>query len=90
MLGRSGRERRRIGGTPPPGSLKEPAQELRRLTLLTNAFSKKLDDLWAAYCPRFACCNSCRIHKSLRVTPVMEAGLTNRVSEIADLLDDTY
>jgi transposase-like protein/IS1 family transposase len=60
--------------------------QMRRLTRLTNAFSKKWEHLWAAYCLHFAYYNFCRIHKSLRVTPAMEAGLTNRVWEIADLL----
>jgi hypothetical protein len=42
---------------------------MRRLTRLTNAFSKKWENLWGAYY------NFCRIHKTLRVTPAMEAGL---------------
>jgi hypothetical protein len=53
-----------------------------RLTRLTNASSKKWDNLWAAHCIHFAYYNFCRIHKALRVTPKMEAGLTNRVWEI--------
>jgi transposase-like protein/IS1 family transposase len=60
---------------------------MRRLTRLTNAFSKKWDNLWAAYCLHFAYYNFCRIHKTLRVTPAMEAGLTTRVWEIKELLD---
>jgi transposase-like protein/IS1 family transposase len=59
---------------------------MRRLTRLTNAFSKKWENLWAAYCLHFAYYNFCRIHKSLRVTPAMEAGLTDHVWEIAELL----
>ena len=43
---------------------------------LQNDFSKKWDNLWAAYCLHFAYYNFCRIHKTLRVTPAMEAGLT--------------
>jgi transposase-like protein/IS1 family transposase len=60
--------------------------QMRRLTRLTNAFSKKWDNLWAAYCLHFAYYNFCRIHKTLRVTPAMESGLTNRVWAIDDLL----
>jgi len=59
---------------------------MRRLTRLTNAFSKKWDNLWAAYCLHFAYYNFCRIHKTLRVTPAMETGITSRVWTLADLL----
>ncbi|MGA2182814.1 MAG: IS1 family transposase [Bryobacteraceae bacterium] len=59
---------------------------MRRLTRLTNAFSKKWENLWAAYCLHFAYYNFCRIHKSLRITPAMEAGLTDHVWEIGELL----
>jgi transposase-like protein/IS1 family transposase len=60
--------------------------QMRRLTRLTNGFSKKWENLWAAYCLHFAYYNFCRIHKSLRVTPAMEAGITDHVWEIAELL----
>jgi transposase-like protein/IS1 family transposase len=60
--------------------------QMRRLTRLTNAFSKKWENLWAAYCLHFAYYNFCRIHKSLRVTPAMQAGLADHVWEIAELL----
>jgi transposase-like protein/IS1 family transposase len=59
---------------------------MRRLTRLTNAFSMKWDNLWAAYCLHFAYYNFCRIHKSLRVTPAMETGITDRLWTLADLL----
>lgn len=59
---------------------------MRRLTRLTNGFSKKWENLWAAYCLHFAYYNFCRIHKSLRVTPAMEAGITDHVWDIAELL----
>jgi hypothetical protein len=58
---------------------------MRRLTRLTNAFSKKWDNLWAAFCVHFASSNFCRTHKTLRVTPVMEAGVADRIWEIAEL-----
>jgi transposase-like protein/IS1 family transposase len=60
--------------------------QMRRLTRLTNAFSKKWANLWAAYCLHFANYNFCRIHSSLRVTPAMEAGISDRVWTIAELL----
>src|ERR1035437_383782 len=59
---------------------------MRRLTRLSNAFSKKWENLWAAYCLHFAHYNFCRVHQTLRVTPAMEAGITARVRKIAELL----
>jgi transposase-like protein/IS1 family transposase len=59
---------------------------MRRLTRLTNAFSKKWENLKAAYAVWFAYYNFCRVHQSLRVTPAMEAGLTNHVWQLAELL----
>ena len=59
---------------------------LRRFTRLTNAFSKKLENHTAALGLFHAHYNLCRIHKSLRVTPAMAAGVTTRVWEIADLV----
>lgn len=59
---------------------------LRRFTRLTNAFSKKLDNLKAAVCLWFAFYNFCRIHQTLRVTPAMEAGITDHVWTIAELM----
>lgn len=46
--------------------------QIRRLTRLSNAFSKKWENLWAALWLHFAYYNLCRIHRSLRVTPAME------------------
>jgi hypothetical protein len=59
---------------------------IRRFTRLTNAFSKKLDNLRFAVALHFAYYNFCRIHSTLRVTPAMEAGLTDHVWSIAELL----
>jgi IS1 family transposase len=59
---------------------------IRRLTRLTNAFSKKLANLKAAVALHFAYYNFCRVHKTLRVTPAMEAGLTDHVWTIAELI----
>jgi len=59
---------------------------MRRLTRLTNGFSKKWENLWAAYCLHFAYYNFCRVHSSLRVTPAMESNLTDHVWDVAELL----
>lgn len=60
---------------------------MRRLTRLTNAFSKKLDNLKAATALHFAHYNFVRIHQTLKVTPAMAAGVTNQVWSIRDLID---
>ncbi|MEP7353070.1 MAG: hypothetical protein ABI824_07545 [Acidobacteriota bacterium] len=62
--------------------------QMRRLTRLTNGFSKKWENLWAALCLHFAYYNFCKIHRSLRVTPAMAAGITDHVWDIADLLTE--
>ncbi len=59
--------------------------QIRRLTRLTNAFSKKWENLWAALCLHFGYYNFCRVHQTLRVTPAMESGLTDHVWTIKEL-----
>ncbi len=59
---------------------------LRRFTRLTNGFSKKLENLKAAVSVFMAWYNFCRVHQTLRVTPAMEAGLTDHVWSIRELL----
>ncbi|MGA9059997.1 MAG: IS1 family transposase [Terriglobia bacterium] len=59
---------------------------MRRLTRLTNAFSKKWYNLKCAFALWFAYYNFCRIHQTLRVTPVMEAGLADHVWSIEGLV----
>jgi IS1 family transposase/transposase-like protein len=59
---------------------------MRRLTRLTNAFSKKRENLHAALALHFAYYNFCRIHQTLRCTPAMEAGITKTIWELKDLL----
>lgn len=61
---------------------------MRRFTRLTNAFSKKLDNLKAAVAVHFAHYNLVRIHRSLRVTPAMAAGVTDRLWSIGELLEE--
>lgn len=58
----------------------------RRFTRLTNAFSKKFQNHVHALALYFAFYNFCRIHKTLRVTPAMQAGLTDRVWEMAEIV----
>ncbi len=58
----------------------------RRFTRLANAFSEKLANLKAALTLHFAFYNSCRIHRTLRVTPAMAAGVTDRAWGLEDLI----
>ncbi|MDP3722850.1 MAG: IS1 family transposase [Candidatus Omnitrophota bacterium] len=61
--------------------------QMRRFTRLTNAFSKKVQNLKAAVAPHFMHYNFVRIHKTLRVTPAMAAGVTKKLWELEDILD---
>jgi IS1 family transposase len=58
---------------------------MRRFTRLTNAFSKKVENHAHAVALHMMYYNFVRIHKTLRVTPAMEAGVTNRLWDIADI-----
>lgn len=63
---------------------------MRRFTRLTNGFSKKVENHAYAVALHFLHYNFARVHKTLRVTPAMEAGLANHVwsiEEIVGLLD---
>ncbi len=63
---------------------------MRRFTRLTNGFSKKVENHGHAVALHFIHYNFCRVHKSLRVTPAMEAGIADRVwsfEEVAGLLE---
>ncbi len=60
---------------------------IRRFTRLTNGFSKRVLYLEAAVALHFAAYNLCRVHQTLRVTPAMQAGVTDRVWSLAELLD---
>ncbi|HVY87984.1 MAG TPA: IS1 family transposase [Hyphomonadaceae bacterium] len=58
----------------------------RRFTRLTNAFSKKFTSHVHALGLYFAFYNFCRIHKSLRVTPAMAAGITDKLWTMKDIV----
>src|SRR5580704_9518446 len=63
---------------------------MRRFTRLTNAFSKKVDNHFWAIALYYMHYNFCRVHKTLRVTPAMEASIADHIweiSEIAGLLE---
>lgn len=60
--------------------------QIRRFTRLTNGFSRKLRNLKAAVALFFAHYNFCRIHGSLRITPAMAAGVSDRVWTLAELI----
>jgi hypothetical protein len=57
---------------------------MRRLTKLTNAFLKKIDNHVAAIALHFMHYHFCRVHKTMRVTPAMEAGLSGHVWTVVD------
>jgi IS1 family transposase len=59
---------------------------MRRFTRLTNAFSKKLENHVAAISLHFMYYNFVRIHQTLRITPAMAAGVSDRVWEISDIV----
>jgi IS1 family transposase len=62
---------------------------MRRFTRLTNAFSKKVENLQAAVSLHFAHYNFVRVHKSLRITPAMAAGVDNRLWTLEELVERT-
>lgn len=59
---------------------------IRRFTRLTNGFSRKFENHWAAIAVWFAYYNFCRIHQSLRITPAMAAGIADHVWDLKELL----
>lgn len=59
---------------------------MRRFTRLTHAHSKKLANHEAAIALHYMQYNFCRVHSKLRVTPAMEAGLTNYVWTMEQLV----
>jgi IS1 family transposase len=87
-------ERTAIVGNPDPAHISTSYVErqnltmrmsMRRFTRLTNAFSKKVENLRAAVALHFAHYNFVRVHSSLRVTPAMAAGITDHIWTMDDL-----
>jgi IS1 family transposase len=94
----TGAERMTIAGSPDKRLISTSMVErqnltmrmsMRRFTRLTNGFSKKLENLQAAVALHFAHYNFVRLHKSLRVTPAMAAGVTDRVWSLEELVERT-
>jgi hypothetical protein len=90
-----GAEKTKINGTPESRHVSTSFVErnnltmrmgMRRFTRLTNAFSKKVDNLACAVALHFMYYNFCRIHQSLRITPAMAAKVTNKLWEIGDIV----
>ncbi len=86
---------RTISGVPDPAHISTSFVErqnltirmqMRRFTRLTNAFSKKLENLKAACAVHFAHYNFCRVHSSLRVTPAMAAGISPSIWDLGELI----
>ena len=59
---------------------------MRRLTRLTNAFSKKLENFQAAVALHFGYYNFVKVHSSIRCTPAMAVGASSRLWSVADLV----
>lgn len=59
---------------------------MRRMTRLANTFRKQWENLAAAYALWFAYYNFCRVHKTLRITPAMEAGIASEAWTVARML----
>jgi hypothetical protein len=61
----------------------------RRLSRLTNAFSKKLENFKAAVALHYAYYNFVKVHQTIRCTPAMEAGVANSAWTVQDLVTMT-
>jgi IS1 family transposase len=90
----TGAKKVRVTGSPNPADVSTSYVErqnltirmhMRRFTRLTNAFSKKVENHAHAVALHMMYYNFVRIHKTLRVTPAMAAGVTDRLWEIADI-----
>jgi hypothetical protein len=86
-----GARKSRIEGNPDPKHVSTSHAErhnltmrmsMRRFTRLTNAFSKKVENHCHALALYFVWYNFCRIHKSLRVTPAMAAGVSDTLRDM--------
>ena len=91
----TGIKKRRIEGDPDKALVSTSQVErqnltmrmhMRRFTRLTNAFSKKVENHAHAVALHFMYYNFARVHQTLKVTPAMQAGLTDHLWDIADLV----
>lgn len=91
----TGSKRKEITGNPDPKHVSTSYAErnnltmrmgMRRFTRLTNAFSKKIDNLEHAVSLHFMYYNFARIHQTLKITPAMAAGVTGKLWEIEDIV----
>lgn len=91
----TGIRKNRVEGEPDPAHVSTSYVErqnltmrmhMRRFTRLTNGFSKKVENHAYAVALHFMYYNFVRIHKTLRVTPAMAAGVTDRLWEMADIV----
>jgi len=90
----TGAKKMRVTGSPDPSQVSTSYVErqnlamrmhMRRFTRLTNAFSKKVENHAYAVALHMMYYNFVREHKTLRVTPAMQASITDRLWEIADI-----
>jgi hypothetical protein len=90
-----GAVKHRVEGNPDPKHVSTSFAErqnlnmrmgMRRFTRLTNAFSKKAENHAYAVAIYFMHYNFVRIHQTLRVTPAMAAGVTDRLWEMSDMV----
>jgi IS1 family transposase len=90
-----GAERQEVRGRPDPEHISTSYVErqnlsmrmgMRRFTRLTNAFSKKLENHMHALSIYFMHYNFVRIHQTLRCTPAMQAGVTEKLWELEDIV----
>ncbi len=61
----------------------------RRMTRLTNAFSKKWENHQASLAMQFAFYNFCRVHQTLKMTPAMKAGLADHPRTLEELVRES-
>lgn len=93
-----GAEKKVILGRPDPKHISTSFVERQNLTMrmhmhrftrLTNGFSKKIENHCHAIALHFVYYNFAKIHKTLRVTPAMEAGLTTDLMSVEDIVQLT-
>lgn len=89
----------KIWGSPDPSRISTSHVErqhltmrmgMRRLTRLTNGFSKKVENLRAAVAMHFAYYNFVRVHGSLKTTPALAAGVADRRWTLRELVELPY